>query len=94
MNHQRKSPVASHRARMAQQGFVRVEVSVHHTDADLVRRVAAALADPARQAAARALLRQRFGEQPHLSLKALLASAPLDGIELVRDRDTGRDVAL
>jgi hypothetical protein len=88
------SPVASHRARMAHRGFVRVEVSVSKDDASLVRHVAAALSDPARQAAARTLLRQRFVEPPKVSLKALLASAPLDGIDLDRGRDLGRDVDL
>jgi len=79
---------------MARRGFVRVEVTVSKADASLVRHVAAALADPARQAAARVLLQQRFVEPPKVSLKALLASAPLDGIELERSPDLGRDVDL
>lgn len=94
MNSQAKSPVAMHRARMARRGFVRVEVAVSKDDAALVRHVAAALSDPARQAAARVLLRQRFVEPPKVSLKALLASAPLEGIDLDRSRDLGRDVDL
>ena len=89
-----KSPVASHRARRQRQGFVRVEVNVRKEDAGLVRLVASALADPARQAEARALLRQRFAEPSHVSLKSLLAAAPLDGIDLDRSADTGRDVEL
>ncbi|MDE2488330.1 MAG: hypothetical protein KGO51_13130 [Alphaproteobacteria bacterium] len=89
-----KSSVAMHRARKAGQGFVRVEISVRKEDAGLVRRVASALSDPSRQAEARKLLRQRFAEPPKASLKALLASAPLDGIDLDRDRDLGRDVEL
>jgi hypothetical protein len=63
-------------------------------DVALVREVAAALTDPARQAAARTLLRQQFVEAPPSSLKALLASAPLEGIELDRGRDPGRAVDL
>lgn len=89
-----KSPVARHRARRARQGLVRVEVNVRKEDASLVRLVASALSDPARQAEARALLRQRFAAPSHASLKALLASAPLDGIALDRSRDPGRDVDL
>jgi hypothetical protein len=89
-----KSSLASHRAQMARRGFVRVEVNVSKDDASLVRHVAAALSDPARQAAARVLLRQRFVEPPKISLKALLASAPLDGIDLDRDPDLGREVDL
>ena len=89
-----KSPVANHRARKERQGFVRVEVSVRKEDASLVRRVASSLSDPSRQAEARKLLRQGFADPPKVSLKALLASAPLDGIELDRSRDLGRDVDL
>jgi hypothetical protein len=88
------SSVAIHRARRERQGFVRVEVNVRKEDVGLVRRVASALSDPARQAEARKLLRQRFVEPPKVSLKALLASAPLDGIDLDRGRDLGRDVDL
>jgi hypothetical protein len=89
-----KSSLVSHRARMARRGFVRVEVNVSKDDASLVRHVAAALSDPARQAAARVLLRQRFVEPPKVSLKALLASAPLEGIDMDRSVDLGREVDL
>lgn len=89
-----KSPLAKHRARMERQGLVRVEVNVRKEDANLVRQVASALSDPSRRAEARLLLRQRFVEPCKVSLKALLASAPLDGIDLDRSRDPGRDVDL
>jgi hypothetical protein len=94
MSGRTKSPLTSQRGRKARQGFVRVEVNVRKEDAGLVRHVAAALSDPARQAATRTLLRQRFAEPPKVSLKALLAAASLDGIELDRDRDLGRAVDL
>jgi hypothetical protein len=94
MSRQARTSLASHRARKARQGFVRVEISVRKEDASLVRQVAAALSDPARQTAARALLRQRFAEPVGLSLKTLLASAPLEGIDLDRSHDLGRDVDL
>jgi hypothetical protein len=94
MNSQASSSLANHRARKASQGFVRVEVTVRKEDAGLVRQVAAVLSDPARQAEARGILRSRFAKSPGISLKALLAAAPLDGIDLVRDRDFGRDVDL
>lgn len=89
-----KSYLARHRARLQRQGFVRIEVNVSKEDASLVRRVALALSDPLRQAEARLLLRQRFAEPPKVGLKALLASAPLDGINLERSHDLGRDVDL
>ncbi len=89
-----KSPLATHRARMGRRGFVRVEVRVRKDDASLVRGVAAALSDPLRQSEARRLLQQRFGEPSKVSLKALLASAPLEGIDLDRSAAPGRDVDL
>ena len=89
-----KSPLASHRARKASQGFVRLEVNVRKEDAGLVRRVAAALSDPTRHETARQALEQQFAEPRQVSLKALLAAAPLDEIPLDRTRDTARDVDL
>jgi hypothetical protein len=84
----------SYRRRMKRRGVVRVEVHVRKDDAPLVRGVVAALVDPDREAETRALLRERFGAGPAKGLKALLASAPLDGIDLRRERDLGRDVEL
>jgi hypothetical protein len=52
------------------------------------------LSDPARAADARKILRLRFTEPPRQSLKALLAAAPLDGIDVSRRRDFGGDVDL
>ncbi len=89
-----KPSLANHKAQTERRGFVRVEVNVRKEDAGLVRQVAAALSDPARQAEARQLLRRRFAQSPPVSRKALLASAPLDGIDLDRSRDPGRDVDL
>ena len=86
--------LAEYRRRMKRQGFVRVEVRVRREDAALVRNVAGALTDPDREAEARALLRRRF-VRPHTGgLKALLAAAPVEGIDLDRARDTGRTVDL
>src|SRR5947209_3044057 len=82
------------RRRLKRRGIVRVEVHVRKDDAAPVRGVAKALADPAREAEARALLRERFGADNAKSLKALLSAAPLEGIDLSRERDVGRDVVL
>ncbi len=91
---QPRSALAEHRRRLRSRGLQRVEVQVRGEDAPLLRAVAAALADPERAAEARALLRGRFVPAPTRSLKELLASAPLDGVELERSRDTGRAVDL
>jgi hypothetical protein len=90
----RKTAVANYRRRMRRQGLVRVEVQVRKEDASLLRTVAGALADLAQAAETRALLRERFPSHSVEGLKALLAGAPLDGIDLERVRDTGRPDAL
>ena len=89
-----KKALSAHRRRLKQRGVARLEVRVHKDDIALVRGVVEALADPDRGAETRALLRDRFGARRNRGLKALLAAAPLEGIEIVRDRDVGRDVEL
>ncbi len=89
-----KTPLDSFRSRQKQRGMVRVEVQARKEDAGLLRSVARALADPAREADARRLLSAHFGAPDAVGLKALLASAPLEGIELDRPRDLGRPVDL
>jgi hypothetical protein len=73
---------------------VRVEIHVRREDAPLVRGVVSALSDPAREAEARMLLRQRFAAPPMTDLKALRAAAPLEGIDLDRDTALGREIEL
>jgi len=90
----RKTPLESFRKRQKREGIVRVEVQVRKEDAVLLRGVAQALGDPAREAETRSLLKARFTAPRPVGLKALLASAPLDGIELERSRDLGRPVDL
>lgn len=85
------SPVTRRRQR---QGFVRVEVKVRKDDALLVRNVATAFIDPERETKARAILREKLVTPRSGGLKALLASAPLKGIDLERSRDVGRDADL
>jgi hypothetical protein len=90
----KKKPITRYRERMKRRGYVRVEVKVRKEDAPLLRNVADALTDPKQASEARALLRERFTPRAAKGLKALLAEAPLDGIEIDRPRDTGRSVEL
>ena len=88
------SPVTKWRKRRQRQGFVRVEIQIRKEDASLVRDVAAALVDPERETKTRAILREKIAAPRSGGLKALLASAPLDGIDLERPRDVGRNTTL
>ena len=90
---QRKALVR-HRRRLKRRGVVRLEVQVRKDDAALIRDIVSALADPDRGREARALLRERFGAGRAAGLKALPAAAPLEGIDLGRARDFGREVDL
>jgi hypothetical protein len=92
-NSQRKA-LTSYRRRLKRRGMVRFEVHVRKGDAALVRGVVNALGDPERENEARALLRERFGGGAAAGLKTLLACAPLEGIDLSRDRDFGRNTSL
>jgi hypothetical protein len=56
-------------------------------------RVSGALADPRQSSEARTRLREHFGPPAAKGLKALLADAPLEGIDLDRSCDTGRILA-
>lgn len=94
MQASQKKALSAHRRRLKRRGVARLEVRVHKDDIALVRGVVEALADPDRGDETRALLRDRFGARRSRGLKALLAAAPLEGIEIVRDRDLGRDVEL
>jgi hypothetical protein len=80
-----------YRRRLKRRGIVRVEINVRKDDAPLVRGVVRALNDPEQRVEVRNLLRDRIGTERSKGLKDLLAAAPLEGIDLARDRDFGRD---
>jgi len=90
---QRKA-INNFRKRLKQRGMARLEVNVRRDDAALVRNVVRALSSPEQEQRARDLLRQHFGSGHREGLKALLAAAPLEGIDLGRERDFGRDLDL
>jgi len=92
MPRSQKKALAAHRRRLKQRGIARLELRVRRDDIPLVRGVVEALSDPAREGETRALLRERFGATHAKSFKAMLAEAPLEGIDLARQVDFGRDV--
>jgi hypothetical protein len=87
----RRKALSAHRRRLKQRGVARLELRVRRDDVLLVRGVVEALSDPARAGATRALLRERFGAAHAKSFKEMLAQAPLEGIDLTRPVDFGRD---
>lgn len=88
------TPVKRFRERKRREGIVRLELQVRREDVALLRRVAAALSDPGEAVRARRSLEAQFPADGQPDLKALLAAAPLEGVDLQRDGDTGRDVIL
>ncbi len=89
------STVQRFRARQKARGLHRFEVQVPAEDIGLVRRVAAALADPMRRAEVRTELGKVVGTGESPSLKTLLTQAPpLDDIDLTRSPERGRAVDL
>lgn len=76
---------------------MRCKVTVPRDDVELIRTVAAALRDPERGGPARSLLRERFGAPAAPAargFKDLLASCPVEGLDLTRPCDFGRDIDL
>ena len=79
---------------MRQQGLIRVEVQVRKEHAGLVREVASALRDPNREAETSNMLRRSIAVFAPTSLKDILASAPLENLDLKRPRDVGREIEI
>lgn len=94
MSQSQSRALANYRTKQKGKGIVRLEVNVQEKDAGLVRSVVKALSDPRTGDETRDLLRERFGGGRARGLKALLAAAPFEGIDLDRARDVGRDVDL
>ena len=94
MSAAQRRALAAHRRRQKHNGFTRLEIKVRKADAALIRDVARALADPVREADTRATLKKQIVSGAVTGLKALLAAAPLDGIDLSRERDAGRNAPL
>jgi hypothetical protein len=94
MSTRASNALSGYRRRLKRNGMVRVEIHVRKDDAPLVRGIVKALNDPDQRTEARNLLRDRFGAAKAKGLKALLAAAPLEGIDLERDRDYGRKIEL
>jgi len=88
----RKTPVNRFGKRLRQKRMVRVEIHVQTHDVLLVKSVARALGNPKMAAAARAILKARFTRPAQAGLKALLASAPLEDVDLERPRGMGHDM--
>lgn len=85
-------PVARRCKQRQQKGFVHIEIQVWKEDAALVRAIAAALLDTEFETSTRAFLRKNFPSPSADGLKELLESAPLEGIDLERKREFGREL--
>ena len=90
-----RTAVRSHRQRLKSRGLARLEVVVPEGDREILRSLAKVLReDPQRAREIRQALRRIGHEGSRPNLKELLAAAPLEGIDLTRPRDLGRDVDL
>lgn len=96
MGEAQKKAVESYRQRQRRRGLRRVELQAPEADAALLRDLARVLREDAQKAPGlRRVLRRALGEDaPEGSLKGLLEAAPLEGIDLSRPRDFGREVEL
>jgi|SRR5882672_161977 len=87
--------VRSHRRRLKHRGLQRVEVHASAPDAALIRRLARLLrTDEEGAGRVRQQLRASMGRDDTLGLKALLAAAPLQGVQIKRSRERVRKIDL
>ena len=90
-----KKAVSSYRNRQKKQGFVRMEVNVPDTDRELVRQTAANLRAGGEIAEkTRLALSAVLNPYEEMNLKELIESAPLEGLDLERSKETWRDIDL
>jgi hypothetical protein len=83
-----------YRRRLNRHWIVRLDMNVRSDDVALVRVIVRALNDPDQRSKVRSLLQQHFGNIRSKGLKALLAIAPLEGVDLSRACDGGRAIEL
>ncbi len=91
-----KKAVDNYRARQRRRGLLRLEVQAPAADVPMLRQLAQVLRENSESAAElrRVLSRALAPEASEGSLKRLLEAAPLDGVDLSRPRDLGREVEL
>ncbi|MGI9250544.1 MAG: hypothetical protein ACR2PR_05045 [Pseudohongiellaceae bacterium] len=91
MTDTRNSPMNANGKHIKPQSLVRVEVEVRKGHESLMHDVADVLGDPHQEATLRDVLRNLKASRKTKNLKTLLTAVSLEGIELDRPRDFGRE---
>jgi hypothetical protein len=99
MGDSQKRAIQNYRSRLSERGLARFEVLARDADRDLIRSLARRLAEDGPEASRlRAAVSQTLGGDPPRKggILAALRRSPLVGadLDLVRDREDGRDVDL
>ena len=91
-----KKAVNNYRERQRRLGLLRLEVQAPEADAPLLRELARVLRENSQEASEvrRVLHHALTPEAQEGSLKKLLEAAPLEGVDLSRPREFGREVKL
>ncbi len=91
-----KKAIDSYRKRQRRRGLLRLEVQAPEADAPLLRELARVLRENSQEASeVRQVLRRALApEAQEGRLKQLLEAAPLEGVDLSRPREFGREVKL
>jgi hypothetical protein len=93
MSPSQKKAVARHRERQQQKGIVRLEINVPEQDRSLLRAAAAELRSGGLVAGrVRQALQSVLANSEPVSFKEFLESAPMEGVEFERSRDSGREI--
>lgn len=93
MSSAQKKAIENHRKRQLENGIVRMEINIPEADRELMRKAAANLRAGGQIAEnTRAALGSIVNPYEGMSLKELLESAPLEGLDLERSDETGREI--
>jgi hypothetical protein len=95
MGQTHQETVKNYRKRLEDKGIVRLEVQAPKDDVQIIKQIVKILRGNYSQAVnMRTHLNEAIKSVPKSGLKQLLASAPLDDIDLTRDNDLPRKVDL
>lgn len=95
MTSSQKRAVSRFRKRQRKKGMARMEINLPEKDRELLRKTAANLRAGGKIAEqTRAALNSLINPYEGMGFKTLLESAPLEGVDLERSAETGRDIEL
>jgi len=74
--------------------YVQIRIKIRRGDENIMHHIADAISNPLNRTQVRRVLAEFFVDYSQQDLKTLLASAPLQGLKIERNREPGRRIEL